>query len=429
VITSSETIRTSGKQKRRRLLTIALTAAVAAGAIGFVVLKWGQNGPYAYRHQVQLWPNPDPIDGSSSNLTYPIAFSPDGRVAMAKDNRDRILILDPSTGQITRIFSGGGDNLVASLAFTKDGRSIVSAGAVGQMNVRDVATGDLLRTFQLSEKTPVVEQSANVTTTTYPCSDVLISQNGNKVVCKDNDKKLLEIWKVETGHLDVTLTGIAEQNVLAFSPAGNVLALADLSHKVSLRRIQSPANRPLFDAAPGFPVHACFSPDETILATGCGREIEFWATSSGSRLRTFSLGKRAPPDADITSLAFSSDGTTLAVGAEWRVDTWRNAILGKSELWRESRGCVALWNVASGTPIGAVYPKSDVSKIALSPAADSLAVGSWEGTMTLWQRSPRSSEHEPIGETSNERAVKARLSSATPAALPSRPSSVQEPGD
>jgi WD40 repeat protein len=401
VITSSETIRTSGKQKRRRLLTIALTAAVAAGAIGFVVLKWGQNGPYAYRHQVRLWPNPDPIDGSSSNLTYPIAFSPDGRVAMAKDNRDRILILDPSTGQIARIFSGGGDNLVASLAFTKDGRSIVSAGAVGEVNVRDVATGDLLRTFQLSEKTPVVEQSANVTTTTYPCSDVLISQNGNKVVCKDDDKKLLEIWNVETGHLDVTLTGSAEQNVLAFSPAGNVLALADLSHKVSLRRIQSPANRPLFDAAPGFPVHACFSPDETILATGCGREIEFWATSSGSRLRTFSLGKRAPPDAHITSLAFSLDGTTLAVGAEWRVDTWRNALLGKSELWRESRGCVALWNVASGTAIGAVYPKSDVSKIALSPTADRLAVGSWEGTMRLWQRSRRSSEDEAIGETSN----------------------------
>ncbi len=134
MITSSETIRASGKQKRRRLLTIALTAAVAAGAIGFVALKWGQNGPYAYRHQVQLWPNPDPIDGSGLNQIYPIEFSPDGRVAMAKDNRDRILILDPSTGQITRIVSGGGDNLVDSLAFAKDGRSIVSAGAIGQVN-------------------------------------------------------------------------------------------------------------------------------------------------------------------------------------------------------------------------------------------------------------------------------------------------------
>ena len=377
---------------------IALTAGVVAGAIGIVAVKRGQNGPYTYRHQIQLWPNPDPIDGSSSNLHYPIEFSPDGRVAVAKDNRDRILILDPSTGQITRIVSDGGDNLVDSMAFAKDGRSIVSAGAMGQVNVRDVATGDLLRTFRLTEKTRVVTQIADVTAITYPCGDVLISQDGNKVVCKDDDKKLLEIWNVETGRLDVTLTGIAEQNVLAISPAGNVLALADLSHKISLRRIQSPANRPLIDAALASPFMLVFRRMRRFSQPVVGGKIEFWATSNGSRLRTFSLGKRAPPDADITDLSLSLDGTTLAVGAEWRVDTWRNVIFGKSGLWQDSRGCVALWNVATGTAIGAVYPKSDVSKIALSPAADRLAVGSWQGTTTLWQRS---SEGEPSGETSN----------------------------
>ena len=256
---------------------IALTAGVVAGAIGIVAVKRGQNGPYTYRHQIQLWPNPDPIDGSSANLHYPIEFSPDGRVAVGQGQSRSHSHSRSSTGQITRIVSDGGDNLVDSMAFAKDGRSIVLAGAMGQVNVRDVATGDLLRTFRLTEKTRVVTQIADVTAITYPAATCSFRRMAIRLCARTTTKSCWKfgMWKRE--RLDVTLTGIAEQNVLAISPAGNVLALADLSHKISLRRIQSPANRPLIDAAPGFPVYACFSPDETILATGCGREIEFWA--------------------------------------------------------------------------------------------------------------------------------------------------------
>jgi WD40 repeat protein len=67
--------------------------------------------------------------------------------------------------------------------------------------------------------------------------------------------------------------------------------------------------------------------------------------------------------------------------------------LGKSDLWRESRGCVALWDVVTGSAIDTVHANSDVSSVALSPAADRLAVGSRQGRMTLWQRSLRSSRH------------------------------------
>ena len=379
---------------------MALAAAVAV--IALVAVNWWQSERFFYRHQVELWPNPDPIDGSSWNSRYPIEFAPVGSVAIAKDHRDRILILDPPTGRIARIVSDGGDQLVNSMAFAKDGKSIVSAGSAGQVNVWDASTGFLLRTFRLSERTPVVERRGDVTTTTYPCNDVLVSRDGTKVLCQDADKKHFQIWNVTTGRPDITLAGLADQNVLAFSSAGNLIALCDSSHKVSLRDIRKPASRPLFDATPNWNVHACFSPDESIVATTCSQEIQLWNTRTGTRLRVLSFRQEVPRDADVTQLAFSSNGTTLAVGAEWRVDTWLNLVLGKSELWRESRGCVALWDVATGGPIDAVYPKSDVSTIALSPAADMLAIGSWQGTMTFWKRWLRSPRHTPLRDLSNE---------------------------
>jgi WD40 repeat protein len=390
VTTLPETVPTPGRPKRRRKFAIA--SAVAVAAIAVVAVKRWQSELFFYRHQVQLWPNPDPIDGSSSYLNYPIEFAPDGRVAIAKDNRDRILILDPSAGRIARIVSDGGDKLVDSLAFAKDGKSIVSAGWVGQVNVWDASTGVLLRTFRLTNKTPVVERNGSGITTTYRCSDVLVSRDGTKVLWRDDGKKLLQIWNVTTGRPERMLPGLADQNVLALSSGANLVALCDSSHKVSLRDVRKPAGRPLFDARPGFPVNASFSPDENVIATACGQDIQLWDTRTGSRLRAISLPKQVPLDADVTRFAFSLDGTTLAAGAKWRVDTWLNVVLGKSELWRESRGCVALWKVATGDPIDAVYPKSDALVIALSPAADLLVAGSWSGTMTLWQRRLRSTQ-------------------------------------
>jgi WD40 repeat protein len=397
VSTSSKTVRTPGRPKRRRELTMAVAVAV----IAFLAVKRWQSERFFYRHQVELWPNPDPIDGSSSNLSYPIEFAPDGSVAIAKDHRDRILILDPPTGRIARIVSDGGDQLVDSLAFTKDGKSIVSAGAAGQVNVWDASTGFLLRTFRLSERTPVVARNGNGTTTTYPCNGVLVSRDGTKVLCQDADKKLLQIWNVTAGRPDITLAALADQNVLAFSSAGNLIALCDSSHRVSLRDIRKPANRPLFDGRPNWNVHACFSPDESIVATTCGQEIQLWNTRTETRLRAISFGKLIPLDADVAQLAFSANGTTIAVGAQWRVDTWQNLVFGKSDFWRDSRGCVALWDVATGGLIDAVYPESDVSTIGLSPAADILAIGSWHGTMTLWQRWLRPPRHTPLRDMSH----------------------------
>ncbi len=180
------------------------------------------------------------------------------------------------------------------MAFAKDGKSIVSAGSAGQVNVWDASSGFLLRRFRLSEKTPVVERNANGTTTTYPCNDVLVSRDGTKVLCQDADRKLLQIWNVATGRPDITLAGLADQNVLAFSSAGNLIALSDSSHKVSLRDIRKPASRPLFDATPNWNVHACFSPDESIVATTCSQEIQLWNTRTGTRLRVLSFGQGVP---------------------------------------------------------------------------------------------------------------------------------------
>ena len=310
-----------------------MALAAAAAVIAVVAVNWWHSERFFYRHQVELWPNPDPIDGSSWNLHYPIEFAPDGSVAIAKDHRDRILILDPPTGRIARIVSDGGDQLVNSMAFAKDGKSIVSAGSAGQVNVWDASTGFLLRTFRLSERTPVVERRGNVTKRPIPATTFSFHGTVQRCCAKTPTKSSS---KSGTSQPDAPISHWPGSRIKTCSPshARNLIALCDSSHKVSLRDIRKPASRPLFDATPNWNVHACFSPDESIVATTCSQEIQLWNTRTGTRLRVVSFRKQVPLDADVTELAFSSNGTTLAVGAEWRVDTWQNLVLGKSDLSR-----------------------------------------------------------------------------------------------
>jgi WD40 repeat protein len=119
-----------------------------------------------------------------------------------------------------------------------------------------------------------------------------------------------------------------------------------------------------------------FSPDGTTLATlgGEDRRLRLWDVAGAKLLRAFG----EPPDFySMNSLAFSPDGRTLVTAG---------ALTGDME----SPGELRLWDVASGRSLGRYLEHSrPITCVAFSPDGETLATGSWDGAEPVKLRDVR----------------------------------------
>lgn len=142
-----------------------------------------------------------------------------------------------------------------------------------------------------------------------------------------------------------------------------------------------PADGALLHTLPGFGDHwgsMAFSLDGQILAVGSQYGvIRLWRVQDGMLLHTLEL---CPGCATrgmmclllVTDLAFSSDGTVLAVG-----------VGGVANRGRDS--AVRLWSVDEGTLLATLEGhRWDIAALAFSPDGTLLATGSKDGTIRLW---------------------------------------------
>ncbi len=281
-----------------------------------------------------------------------------------------------SIGPTASLGPTGRSKTAEGLAFSPDGKTLATGNSEGRVRLWNVADRKPRATF--TGRDSVGNQG-------FPTREVTFSPDG-KLLAATNMNGWLTMWDVAEHRQIRFLDGVDSGEKVAFSPDGKLFASGSGPGSVFLRDINSRKDEPLaYYNQEAKVTGVAFSPD--------GRTLASAGDDSGSNLtpkhsvRLWDVAHRDPepygqhdprvtisPVQGVLSLAFSPDGTTLATGSYDRK--------------------VRLWDAKTGrqrATLGDSLVASEVNHLAFSPDSKTLAVPSEYGLL-LWNvatRKPR----------------------------------------
>ena len=185
----------------------------------------------------------------------------------------------------------------------------------------------------------------------------VFSPDGSSLANRGRNGAIL-LWDPDTGQLKATIDRYKDHwvNSMAFSPDGATLASAGRDSTIRFWDVSSGQSVAILEGHTDGVRSVAFSADGTTLASvSYDNKTRLWDVASG-QLTTTLRGK---------SVAFSPDGSTLAVA---------------------NRGEVQFWDVASGNLEATLEGHTrSVESVAYSPDGTTLAIaGGWDRTIRLW---------------------------------------------
>ncbi|MBD2018428.1 WD40 repeat domain-containing protein [Microcoleus sp. FACHB-53] len=334
---------------------------------------------------------------------YSVAISPDGQTLASCGDDKTIKIWNLNTGDLLRTFTGHSD-IVWSVTFSPDGQILASCSEDKTVKIWKLDTGELLSTL-------LGHSEAVVSITFSPDGKILVSGSGDKTV---------KVWNLSTGTQLHTLSGYSGAILwLAISPNGQTLVTGSEYSGIKLWEL---ATGNFLGTFSELYFLATISLDGKTLAYASdwnsSRTIELWnlesdellcylATESEvnnqySSIAVSSEGKNVAGgtedgtikifDRDIgkliyilcghsksvLSVTFSPDGQTLVSGgSDGSINIWRMSPSAETE---DTIRQTQLWNCVH-TLTG---HSSNVSSVAISSDGQTLASGSWDNTIKLW---------------------------------------------
>jgi WD40 repeat protein len=319
---------------------------------------------------VRLW---EPATGKKTKVreggATAVVFSPDSTILAAADKKT-VRLLNSTTGKVIRQFSAGevrNGYPIRSLAFTPDGKTLLAPGEGRTVRLWETATGKEIRKLE--------GHGDGV------CAIALAP--GGAIVASTDGSQTIRLWEMATGQeLDTFEGGRAKPvkvRCLTFSPDGKVLAAS--IYPTPLQE-EDPNIVQLWDVAAGKEIGsghwdtiraAVYSQDgKTLTTLGSDNTICIWDATTGQQLRVFN-GHRSV----VATASFSPDGKKLAVagsdGSAWLWDVVNGQELRK-------------WDIVSAQELRKLKAKNEkyFAAVKFSPDGQSLATGSPAGQVTIW---------------------------------------------
>jgi WD40 repeat protein len=289
-----------------------------------------------------------------------------GQVEIGRPTRGRILVFDTRTGRIAqRLTSGFGG--APALAYSPDG-SVLAAGTATGIRLLDASTGATQGALGVAGGGPLSSRRGELT------NALTFSANGSQLAVVTQTQA--ELWSLSR-HSVVTLEGkpfptngtVSQQPAMhaaVFTPDGGSVVVAGTN---GVRVFRARTGAPL-RALPGT------GPASAVAVSPDGRELAVATTAAGQgvvtlwNVRTWTLTSTLAHFAgrQITTVAFSPDGDSVAIGA--------------------ADGSAGLWSIRSGDEEAAYAGStSSVASIVFAPGGGLLATASADGTTDVWRAS------------------------------------------
>ena len=312
----------------------------------------------------------------------PMSFSPDGTILAFGSKHGTVNLLDVPAGTHAASLEGH-TYPVASISFSPDGASLASGSWDRTVRLWNVARREHIGTLK--------GHSDRVNSVTF-------SRDGDTLASASDDGTI-KVWDVATKRNTTTFEGHADGvGSLAFSSQSNILAAGVNDGSIKLWDVASKGVIHDLDKGGSF-TSVAYSGDGSILALGSGSTVRLWDVSGGVQVATLEGHTEK-----VSSLTFLSDGATLASGSHGEVYLWDVTARQRMEFLSRP-GCriahltaspdgktvasggineIVLWDLETGAQTSIASPTKSVS---FSPDGRTLASISFDGFVNLWDLS------------------------------------------